>query len=127
MSTRGLYTFIDSDNTQFTVFKHWDNYPSGAYGFIQNALTLAWDLPRFEADEFACAFIASNKKGGGDLRLLNADSTNGDALGIEYHYFVRALGDSLEVITRDIWNGKNLNIVYITKNNVIFNDSLIGA
>jgi hypothetical protein len=127
MSTRGLYTFIDSDNTEFTVFKHWDNYPSGAYGFIQNALTLAWDLPRFEADEFAASFIAANKKGGGDLRLLNADSTNGDALGIEYHYFVRALGDSLEVITRDIWNGKNLDNVYITKNNVIFNDSLIGA
>jgi hypothetical protein len=127
MSTRGLYTFIDSDNTQFTVFKHWDNYPSGAYAFIQNALALAWDLPRFEADEFAASFIAANKKGGGDLRLLNADSTNGDALGIEYHYFIRALGDSLEVITRDIWNGKNLDTVCITKNNIIFNDSLIEA
>jgi hypothetical protein len=125
MSTRGLYTFIDSDNTEFTVFKHWDNYPSGAYGFIQNALTLAWDLPRFEADECAAAFIAANKKGGGDLRLLSADSTNGDALGIEYHYFIRAIGDSLEVITRDIWNNANLDFVYITKNNIGFNDLLM--
>lgn len=123
MSTRGLYTFIDSDNSQFTVFKHWDNYPNGAYQFIQNALALAWDLPRFEADEFAAAFIAANKKGGGDLRLLNADSTNGDALGVEYHYFIRALGYNLEIITRDIWNDKNLDIVYITKNNIVYSNS----
>lgn len=126
MSTRGLYTFTDNDSS-YTVFKHWDNYPSGAYDFIQNALSLAWDLPRFEADEFAASFIAANKKAGGDLRLLNADSTNGDALGIEYHYFIRAIGDSLEVTTRDIWNDKNLDVVYITKTDIVYSNLLIEA
>lgn len=126
MSTRGLYTFNDNDSS-YTVFKHWDNYPSGAYDFIHNALTLSWDLPRFEADEFAASFIAANKKAGGDLRLLNADSTNGDALGIEYHYFIRAIGDSLEVTTRDIWNDKNLDVVYITKTNIVFSGLLLEA
>lgn len=126
MSTRGLYTFTDNDSS-YTVFKHWDNYPSGAYDFIQNALTLSWDLPRFEADEFAASFIAANKKAGGDLRLLNEDSTNGDALGIEYHYFIRAIGNSLEVTTRDIWNDKNLDVVYITKNDIVFSGLLLEA
>ena len=119
MSTRGLYTFTDSDDLQFTVFKHWDNYPEGAYPFIQNALRLSWDLPRFEADEFAAAFIAANKKGGGDLRLLNDASTNGDALGIEFHYFITSEGAALKIITRDIWKGQDLPAVYITDRDII--------
>jgi hypothetical protein len=121
MSTRGLYTFVDSDNTRLNVFKHWDNYPEGAYPFIQNALALAWDLPRFEADEFGAAFIAANKKGGGDLRLLNEASTNGNILGIEYHYLITSEGNALKVITRDLYNATELPIVYITK------DSIQGA
>jgi hypothetical protein len=118
MSTRGLYTFIDSDNTRLNVFKHWDNYPEGAYPFIQNALALAWDLPRFEADEFGAAFIASNKKGEGDLRLLNEASTNGDILGIEYHYLITSEGKRLKVITKDLYNNTELPIVYITKDSI---------
>jgi hypothetical protein len=127
MSTRALYTFIDSDYSEYTVFKHWDNYPSGAYGFIQKALSLAWELPRFEADEFAAAFIAANKKGGGDLRLLNADSTNGDALGIEYHYFISCYKNKIRVITRDLWNNKELDIVHITDAGIVATDSLMEA
>lgn len=119
MSTRGLYTFIDSDGSEFTVFKHWDNYPEGAHLFIQKALALAWDLPRYEADEFGAAFIAANKKGGGDLRLLNEASTNADALGIEYHYFITSEGATLKVIARAMWAGEDLPAVYITKDAII--------
>lgn len=119
MSTRGLYTFIDSDNSQYTIFKHWDNYPTGAHAFIQNALKLAWDLPRFEADEFGAAFIAANKKGGGDLRLLNEASTNADVLGIEYHYLISCEGDALKVIARDLWHDRELPAVYITRDEII--------
>jgi len=119
MSTRGLYTFTDSDGASFTVFKHWDNYPSGAYQFIQNALTKSWDLPRFEADEFAASFIAANKKaGGGDLRLTNDATTNADALGVEFHYFVTREGATLMIITRDIWQGVDLPAVYITSTDI---------
>jgi hypothetical protein len=119
MSTRGLYTFIDSDNKRLNVFKHWDNYPEGAYPFIQNALALAWDLPRFEADEFGAAFIASNKKGEGDLRLLNEASTNGDIWGIEYHYLITSEGKRLKVITKDLYNNTELPIVYITRDAIL--------
>lgn len=71
MGTRGTYKFIDNRNT-VSLYKHWDNYPSGALGFIEKALEYSWELPRFEADEFAASFIAANKqKGGGDIRIEN--------------------------------------------------------
>jgi uncharacterized ubiquitin-like protein YukD len=119
MSTRGLYTFKDADGA-YTVFKHWDNYPKsdsgyGAYQFIKNALAYAWQLPRFEADEFAASFIAANKKaGGGDLRLLPADATNGDTLGVEFWYTVEADGQRLRVLCRDLFNGVDLEPVYLS-------------
>ena len=123
MSTRGLYTFKDADG-EYTVFKHWDNYPTsengyGAYQFIKNALAYAWDLPRFEADEFAASFIAANKKaGGGDLRLLPADATNGDALGIEFHYTVEMDGPRLKISCRDLFAGVDLEPVYLSASNL---------
>jgi hypothetical protein len=119
MSTRGLYTFKDNDG-DYTVFKHWDNYPTsstgyGAHLFIANALAYAWQLPRFEADEFAASFIAANKKaGGGDLRLLPAEAINGDALGVEYWYTIEADGQRLKVSCRDIYQGVDLEPVYIS-------------
>ena len=70
MGTRGIYKFIDQRSTYY-VYKHWGNRPSGAAVFIQNALQLAWRLPRFEADEFSASFIAANKKEGGDVRLMH--------------------------------------------------------
>jgi hypothetical protein len=123
MSTRGLYTFKDADG-DYTVFKHWDNYPTSASGygahlFIANALAYAWQLPRFEADEFAASFIAANKKaGGGDLRLLPADATNGDTLGVEFWYTVEAAGQRLKVSCRDLFNGVDLEPVYLSATNL---------
>ena len=61
MSTRALYTFKDEHNS-WNVYKHHDGYPRGAAEIIQDAIDyFAWELPRFEADEFACAFIAAAK------------------------------------------------------------------
>lgn len=119
MSTRAIYTFKDQDGGVFTVFKHWDGYPSGAYKFIQNAFTYSWQLPRFEADDFGAGFIAGNKpKGGGDLRLINDATTNGDVLGIEYHYMIEPDGDRLKVIARDLFKGITLLPVYITPTSI---------
>jgi hypothetical protein len=64
MSTRACYRFIDPDPTDpevVTVYKHSDGYPEGAVCWITKALEHAWPLPRFEADEFAAAFVAANK------------------------------------------------------------------
>jgi len=72
MGTRAIYIFED-EHEEVHVYKHYDNYPQGAVDFIENAKEFAWELPRFEADEFAAAFVAANKnRKGGEVRLVNA-------------------------------------------------------
>lgn len=111
MGTRGIYKFIDQYSTYY-VYKHRDNYPSGAAVFIQNALELAWGLPRFEADEFSASFIAANKKRGGDIRLmqeLEEDETSIMAslheMGIEFLYEISCKDDKLHVKAIDVQKG----------------------
>jgi hypothetical protein len=65
MGTRACYRFIDRPGEGaevITIYKHSDGYPEGAVCWITKALDFAWPLPRFEADEFAAAFVAANKK-----------------------------------------------------------------
>lgn len=92
MSTRGLYTFKDEYHS-ITVYVHFDNYPTGAVQKIEDALKYAWKLPRFEADEFAAAFVAANKTGGGDVRLTN----NATDMGQDYHYFITCVNGKIWV------------------------------
>lgn len=66
MSTRACYRFIPENGPNdwpgvVTVYKHMDGYPSGAADAIEAALNFAWPLPRYEADDFAAAFVAANK------------------------------------------------------------------
>ncbi len=62
MSTRALYTFRSQDgDEEYHVYKHHDGYPMGAAAALTRALAFAWSLPRYEADEFAAAFVAANK------------------------------------------------------------------
>jgi hypothetical protein len=94
MGTRAVITFIDEDNT-FHVYKHWDGYPENILGCIDAATLFAWELPRFEADEFAAAFIAACKsKGGGDIRLTHTFEDHSD---LEFRYEVRLSRMQLDV------------------------------
>lgn len=111
MSTRAVYSFIDKDNIRFHVYKHWDNYPerddnaeTGAYVFIRQAKELAWDLPRFEASEFAAAFIARHKHEGGGVYMTRGWGEHGD---LSYRYEIRPVGDKLEVRTYDRYDPTN--------------------
>ncbi len=85
MGTRAVYTFID-ERSSVSIYKHWDGSPAWACRFIANALPLAWPLPRFEAEEFAAAFVAANKKGGGDIYLVAGPNAPG---GLAYRYDIR--------------------------------------
>lgn len=71
MSTRSVFKFT-SDGTSYAVYKHYDGYPEGAAHALAATIDsgLAWTLPRFEADEFAAAFVAANKEQPGGIRLL---------------------------------------------------------
>ena len=72
MGTRAIYFFEDENNkSYYGVYKHYDGYPQGAALHIEAAKKYAWQLPRWEADEFAAAFVAANKNyKGGEVRLL---------------------------------------------------------
>jgi hypothetical protein len=85
MGTRAVYTFIDEDS-RHSVYKHWNGHPRWGCQFIANALRLAWPLPRFEADEFAAAFVAANKNEHGDVRLTSGPEAHGD---LAYSYEIR--------------------------------------
>jgi hypothetical protein len=66
VSTRACYRFILQNGPNdwpgvVTVYKHSDGYPRGAPEAIERAIPHAWKLPRFEADEFAAAFVRGNK------------------------------------------------------------------
>ncbi len=91
MSTRGCYVFQDKgENEGHVVYKHHDNYPSGAVEFIAKARAHAWPLPRFEADEFAASFIVANKDGPGGVRCVGfGEWTDLAPPDIEYVYVVR--------------------------------------
>ena len=103
MSTRATYTFIDFPDAAWShgpvsVYKHWDGYPSQAAQSIAAALEFAWTLPRFEADEFAAAFVAANKpaKGGG-VRLIGDGDWKKFAEDQEYHYEITVIDGKLLV------------------------------
>ena len=85
MGTRAVFTFKDEKDS-FSIYKHWDGYPEGAANFLVNALPFAWELPRYEACDFAAAFVAGNKQqGGGDVYLTTSPADHGD---LEYIYTI---------------------------------------
>ena len=95
MGTRAVYTFIDEDEEErHSIYKHWDGYPTWACRFIANALPLAWPLPRFEAKEFAAAFVAANKKQAGHIYLTSRPGVHRD---LAYTYEIRGQDGQLEV------------------------------
>lgn len=103
MGTRAVYTF-KSHGEAFHVYKHWDNTPINAAEFIAAALPLAWEVPRFEADEFSAAFIAANKTKEGDIRLIKSPKHCGDA---SYFYTVGSDENGVVVSAKD-YAGKKL-------------------
>ena len=62
---------------------------------IKDAKEFAWDLPRFEAADFAAAFIAANKqRGGGNVYMTTSVEAHGD---LEYYYTISKEDNELKV------------------------------
>ena len=101
MGTRAVYCFMDDTfNTDeiFSVYKHWDGYPSGAADFLTKTIPFAWKLPRFEPADFASAFITANKnEGGGDVYLTIGYQNHGD---LEYYYEISPSEKNGQLIIR---------------------------
>lgn len=99
MGTRALIQFKDKQHSFFNVYQHWDGYPSGIKVALVRTLEsgLAWPLPRFEADEFAAAFIAANKDAPGNYRLVECPLS----VEVQEYYRVTYDGDTLKVSHND--------------------------
>lgn len=106
MSTRAIYTFSEGDHS-IHVYKHHDGYPYASYNsgrgeaggllWIKKAKELAWELPRFEADEFAASFVAANKTEAGGCRLITAEHPWEYASDAEYWYKIKSAVPALDV------------------------------
>ena len=90
MSTRATMTIAD-EHDSFDIYQHHDGYPDGPHGlvrYIAMAQRLAWDLPRFEAADFAAAIIAVLKDRGGSTYLTKDAEAHSDRA---FHYRIEPL------------------------------------
>jgi len=103
MSTRCSITCKD-DSGEFSLYRHSDGYPGTEHGVLETlkaALSYAWRLPRFEAEDFAAAIVAALKKPasgpyaqGGNIYLSHGRDSHGDT---EYHYEITRQGNGVKV------------------------------
>jgi hypothetical protein len=89
MGTRCVITFRDKHGS-FSVYQHWDGYPEVVMGNIGTTKN-CWKWPRFEADEFAAAYIATHKTEAGNIRLTSGPDAHGD-LAYSYDVSVEVIG-----------------------------------
>ena len=108
MGTRCIVVLKDNDDVNLVVYGHWDGYPSGEYGVLAElelALPLAWEFPRFEADEFGAALVAAWKRQPGNVRLFGDfkgwEYTPGD---IEWVYIIDGSGSEEPIVTVYAWH-----------------------
>lgn len=129
MGTHAIFTVTDEDGS-FHVFKHSDGYERGAADTLRGVIELhGWELPRFEADEFAAAIATSIKaeylmkelefwragnigkakeyqriynqpsNRGGSARLVTSEEV--EAWSVEYHYKIKQVGNRVVISTND--------------------------
>lgn len=137
MGTRSIWTFAEThewkdektgrkrkQKTEHHVYKHWDGYPTGAALIIARTLLLGtvWQLPRFEADEFAAGFIAANKDGTGDFRLA---LTRYGACDVEYGYTIW-FDETLKIrcVKTGYWGVKNVRTGEGTSEREVFDGTV---
>ena len=107
MATRATITVADG-NDSFDLYQHHDGYPDGPHGLVRHiamAGRMAWDLPRFEASDFAAAIIAVLKDRGGSTYLTKNADEHGDR---DYHYRIEPLRENFQTrvmitISRPNW------------------------
>ena len=114
MGTRAVITFFDDELPgKFAIYQHWDGNPETVINDLRN-VRHCWPWPRWEADEFAAAYIATYKQGSGNLRISTGARNHDD---LSYSYEVRQVENegecALEVIVKD-GEGHFLDVQYIT-------------
>ena len=94
MSTRAVVTIKDENDT-FHIYTHSDGYPEYQVKRIADAVPFAWPFPRFQAMDFAAAFVRGSKeKGGGNIYFTTDWKAHGD---LEYRYEITATAKALQI------------------------------
>ena len=96
MSTRATLSVAD-DYDSFDIYRHHDGYPNSPHGVIHDineARKLAWPWPRFQADDYAAALIATMKKGAGSVYLTKGAAEHADRA---FHYDISKGEEELQV------------------------------
>ena len=83
MGTRAVIEFKDENGT-YSVYQHWDGNPDTVLENLKRTRN-RWHMPRFEADEFAAAYIATWKTDSGNIRISKGARAHGD---LSYVYTV---------------------------------------
>lgn len=117
MGTRAVITFHDEQTKQkYSVYQHWDGDPHTVTHRIKHN-SKCWRWPRYEADEFAAAYIATNKTDSGNIRLTTGAKAHGD---LAYTYDVIAQKNAqggtecLKVVIKDCYTKRKIGTEYIT-------------
>ena len=118
MSTDARITFWD-EGERHTVYKKWDGYPDGILEQLVDAMEYAWPFPRFEAVDFATAYIAAAKPKGGGSGYLDEPATDWtDADGADFAYRV-SFDDHLGVLVVNYVTPDGIATVYVSQDGVI--------
>lgn len=117
MGTRAVITFKDEVTKQkYCVYQHWDGDPHTVTHRIKGN-GKCWRWPRYEADEFAAAYIATYKTAPGDIRITTSAKAHGD---LSYAYEVTAQKNAqggiecLKVVIKDCYTNRKIGTEYIT-------------
>ena len=112
MSTRAVVTIKD-ERDEFHIYTHCDGYPEYQVKRLVDAVPFAWELPRFEAMDFAAAFVRGSKEKGGNIYLTKHWDNHGD---LEFRYEVSEDKGILHIKVFDmgtslIWEGSLVAMV----------------
>jgi hypothetical protein len=100
MSTTAILTFKDEEET-YSIYQQYDGDPKEVAKSLNAALEFAWELPRFEASEFAAAYVRANKVREGGIYL----SLPEDYEDIAYKYVVTLEAEQIRV---HVTKGENI-------------------
>lgn len=119
MGTRAVITFMDQNDEQYSIYQHWDGYPLTVLNNIRAAQAFAWNEPnwingkqegkRFEAGEFAAAYVRATKTKAGNIYLTEGPEKHGD---LEFVY---------------VYDGKTVKGTDVNRDAVIFHCDLRTA
>ncbi len=93
MSTRSNIITEDNNN-RIQLYRHHDGYPHGPEGVLatlERAVSYAWPLPRFEADDFAAALVSAWKNEGGGGIYIDGSPKDWESIhgGVEWVYLIK--------------------------------------